>query len=547
MHSPVGGLSADTIGKNQRFVRIDARSGVLLGELIRDAGVRVVSEGNERAESVRICDVTEDSRTVLPGSLFFAREGLKSDGRRYIGEAVRAGASAVLTDPSVGAGALGRSRAVLLHSEDVARAMAVISERFFGNPSRALKVVGVTGTNGKTTIAYFIHRMLNLCGVRCGMIGTVTIDDGFSVSEAALTTPSATELSHALSKMVEAGCGGAVLEVSSHALDQRRVAGLDFDIGIFTNLSGDHLDYHGTMERYADAKAALFEMLAPDRLAIVNADDPASERMVRDCRARVIRCSLGGDAEWRGEVRRADRDGMAIVLHGGWGTIDAEVSLIGEHNLRNLLQAVCAVHALGVPVAKIAHAVTLLEPAPGRLERVESAEGDPGFGVFVDYAHTDDALEKVLRGVRPFVGEGARLRVVFGCGGDRDRTKRPRMARVACGLADDVIVTSDNPRTESPNAIIEEILAGVPERARGRVSVEADRERAIHHAIEMSGAGDIVVVAGKGHENYQLLPDGLGGIVRRHFDDREVVRGALGARAQRLRETGSGVGAGGIA
>ncbi|TVQ79844.1 MAG: UDP-N-acetylmuramyl-tripeptide synthetase, partial [Phycisphaeraceae bacterium] len=311
--------------------------------------MRIVSEGGERAGSVRICDLTEDSRTVLPGSMFFARRGLKSDGRRYIGEAIRAGASAVLTDPSVDPGALGRSRAVLLHSEDVARSMAVISERFFGNPSRALRVVGVTGTNGKTTIAHFIHRMLNLCGVRCGMMGTVTIDDGFSVSEATLTTPTATELSHAMSKMVEAGCAGAVLEVSSHALDQQRVAGLDFDIGIFTNLSGDHLDYHGTMERYADAKATLFEMLAPDRLAIVNADDPASERMVRDCRARVVRCSLERDADCRGVVRRADRDGMAVTLHGGWGTIDAEVSLIGEHNLRNLLQAVCAVHALGVP------------------------------------------------------------------------------------------------------------------------------------------------------------------------------------------------------
>lgn len=506
-----------------------------LGELIEGLGVQAAGD----ARRVRICDLTEDSRTVVPGSLFVARAGLKADGKQYAAQAARAGAVAILTDDP-GLREVPGHPLPVLHAPDVPLASALIAERFYGRPTKHLRLVGVTGTNGKTTISSLVWQLLNGAGVRCGLIGTVLVDDGVEVARAEMTTPPATELSRTMSVMVESGCRAASMEVSSHALDQKRVDGLRFEVGVFSNLTGDHLDYHKTMERYAAAKARLFELLPREGRAVVSASDPWSGRMTRDCRAPVWTTAVVGDPGWRetkadcvAEIERECLDGMDLALEGPWGRIAARVPLIGRYNAMNVLQAAAAAHALGLSAGEIGPGLSRVSAPPGRLEPVH-APGD-GVAVFVDYAHSDDSLRNVLATVGAAMpGRGApggpRLWAVFGCGGDRDRTKRPRMGRAAAELADVAVVTSDNPRTEQPAAIIDEILAGIPASHRDRVTVQTDRARAIAHAVASAAAGDVIVIAGKGHETEQILPDGRGGTIKTHFDDREVARAALEVR-----------------
>lgn len=520
-----------------------------LGALMDGLGLAVFA-GDGDAAGLRVCDITEDSRTALPGSLFIARAGTRTDGRKFIAAALEAGAEAVLMESAPDSG-LRREHpgAVFLVSPEVARVGAVLAERFYGAPTSRLKVMGVTGTNGKTTVAHCVHRLMNASKRKCGLIGTVQIDDGTEVSEAVMTTPPACELSATFAHMLEAGCVAAAMEVSSHSLHQHRTTALQYACAVFTNLTGDHLDYHGTMENYAAAKAVLFELLAPEATAIVNADDPWHERMLQGCRAKVLRCSLketsdrgtagtpvvrgSGVAECFVEAGEPTFAGTRARYIGPWGSFEINLGMVGRHNLMNTLQAVAAAWVMGVPVEELARAATLMEPPPGRLERVSVPGRNDDFAVFVDYAHTDDALANVLRAARPLVRKGSALRVVFGCGGDRDRTKRPRMARTCCDLADHVTITSDNPRTEKPSAIIDEILTGVPAgwADGGRVDIHADRRQAITHAVGLCRAGDVLVIAGKGHETYQLLPDGAGGIRRIDFDDRVVAREALRALA----------------
>jgi UDP-N-acetylmuramoyl-L-alanyl-D-glutamate--2,6-diaminopimelate ligase len=522
-----------------------------LEELIAGLPVRVVSG---RAEGVRICDLTEDSRTVVPGSLFVARRGLRTDGKRFVRDALEAGAVSVLTDDEALVASVGERTlrgAPVLCCDDVMAVCAALGERFHGRPSERLRLAGVTGTNGKTTTACLIHRVCNDAGMRCGLIGTVLVDNGRETGPSSMTTPPALETSRLLGEMVEAGCEACAMEISSHALDQKRADALRLRVGVFTNLTGDHLDYHGTMEAYASAKARLFALLPADGVAIVNADDPACERMVRDCRARVVRCSARGapGAGARVEVRSMDMGGMRLAIEAPWGGFDARVGLIGAYNAMNILQACAGAWALGVSPADIERAVARLAAPPGRLERVPDPRGE--LAVFVDYAHTDDALRNVLTTVAAAMGRGghhaaslretagtehpspSRLWVVFGCGGERDRTKRPRMGRVASEIADRVVVTSDNPRTEDPRAIIDEILAGIPDGRRSAVTVEPDRRAAIALAVRAGEPGDVVVIAGKGHETVQILPDGRGGRCSVHFDDREVAAEALASRRAR--------------
>ena len=509
---------------------------MLLGALIEGLGLGVHG-GRAVADpdSVRVCDITEDSRTALPGSLFIARAGAKSDGRKFIASAIEAGAEAVLTDAAPDAapdrGLLGaHPHAVFVVTPDMPRVAAVLAERFYGGPTARLKVMGVTGTNGKTTVAHCVHQLMNGTRRRCGLIGTVQIDDGTELSDAVMTTPPACELSATFAHMLEAGCVAAAMEVSSHSLHQHRTTALNYACGVFTNLTGDHLDYHGTMADYAEAKATLFGLLAPGATAIVNMDDPWHARMLRGCRAKVLRCSIesGNGAECRAEAGEASFAGTRARYTGPWGSFEAMLRMVGRHNLMNTLQAVASAWVMGVPVDELERGAALMEAPPGRLERVTTgAKRCEDFAVFVDYAHTDDALANVLRAARPLVRKGSSLRAVFGCGGDRDRTKRPRMAKVACELADRVVLTSDNPRTEKPGAIIDEVLKGVPAADRGRVEIDADRRVAIHKAVRACGAGDVLVIAGKGHETYQLLPDNQGGIRRIDFDDRTVAREAL--------------------
>ena len=501
-----------------------------LGALAEGLPVRLETPG---ASEVRVCDLTEDSRTVVPGSLFVARAGLKADGRRFALDAAQAGATAILTD-SAEAGAIREAcpNVAVVSTGDVPRAAALFAERFYGNPSSKLDVVAVTGTNGKTTTTWLVWQLLNAAGRRCGLIGTVVIDDGRETARAMMTTPPAIEISRTLASMVEAGCVAVTLEASSHALDQKRVEALAFDVACFTNLTQDHLDYHGTMERYAAAKAKLFDMLPKGATALVNVADPSWERMVRDCPAKVVGCrsGSGSDAPWRIEILSESLEGMRVRLTGpmgGEGSIEAMIPLIGSYNAMNLLQAVAAASTLGLSPAEIREGLAGVSAPPGRIERVSDRRDD--VHVFVDYAHTDDGLHSVLRAVAAVRG-GGRLWVVFGCGGDRDRTKRPKMGAAAAAHGDVVVVTSDNPRTERPGDIIDMVLAGIPQAQRDKVTVQADRAKAIRHAVTSAAAGDVVVIAGKGHETEQILPDGRGGMVSIHFDDREVAREALEVR-----------------
>ena len=477
--------------------------------------------------STRIGDLTEDSRTVLPGSLFVARRGLASDGGRYTEEAIRDGAVAVLTDLSdlrVPEGV------ALVRVPDARRTLSPLAERFWDWPSSKLKLMGVTGTNGKSSVAHLTHGLLNASGVRCGLIGTIEIDDGRELSRAEMTTPPALEFSRTLATMVEAGCVAAACEVSSHALDQDRTSGVVFDAAVFTNLSGDHANYHETPEHYASAKAKLFEQLGPDALAIANAHDPMSARMLERCPAREVWCGLG---EGEASARR-DADGWVFSAFGV--ELRFEPRLVGEFNILNMLQAsVCALE-FGAEPERIEWALSKVGPPTGRLEPVSSPADD--VLVYVDFAHSDDSLARALEALRGAHPE-RELVCVFGCGGDRDREKRPRMGAVAIEGADGVVITSDNPRTEPPSSIVDEILTGIPksERARIRVHVERGGENgAIHHAIRDARPGSVVLIAGKGHEHEQILADPSGGVRSVPFDDRSQARAALLARATQSAE-----------
>jgi len=535
---------------------------VTLSELIDGLPVRVT----HGSADVRICDITEDSRTALPGSLFVARAGLKSDGREFIKDAASAGAVAILTDDNAAEAPPG---VTVVRCPDARLASALMAERFFGNASKNLNLVGVTGTNGKSTVTFLIWKIMNAVGCRTGLVGTVLVDDGREVAPAAMTTPPAIELSRTLASVAEAGGRAAALEVSSHSLDQHRAAALRFRAAVFTNLSGDHLDYHKTMDAYSAAKARLFALVEPDGWAIVNAHDPASESMIRGFSGRVLRCSVNDESvptmtagmpadrprsspgpEGRCSATITDQrtDGLTVLLDGPWGQFSARVHLVGSYNAMNLLQAVASCHALGLSTADIERGLTKVHAPPGRLERVSTPADD--VDCFVDYAHSDDSLRNVLTAVagvmegrshaggrvRTIAGTASdrsadsKLWVVFGCGGDKDRTKRPRMGQTASEIADEIIVTSDNPRTERPSAIIDEVLSGIPASARTRVTVQADRARAIRHAVSEAAPRDVIVIAGKGHETEQIVPDGAGGVFKVHFDDREVARAALAER-----------------
>ncbi|GJQ30737.1 MAG: UDP-N-acetylmuramoyl-L-alanyl-D-glutamate--2,6-diaminopimelate ligase [Phycisphaerae bacterium] len=490
------------------------------------AGMSMHHVGGISPTGVVISALCEDSRAVTPGALFIARQGAKTDGKTFVRDALARGAGAILTDdPGLDAGGV-----PVFVAENVRAESARLAERYYGGPSRSLSVLGVTGTNGKTTTTSLVWQLLNGAGRRCGLIGTVTIDDGGGARRATMTTPPACETSRVLASMVRQGCVAASMEVSSHALDQRRCDALRFRVGVFTNLTGDHLDYHGTMEAYGAAKARLFEMLPPDGVGIVNSDDSWGERMIRASAAPVWTCTATGrpGATCAVEMVSTNARGTRLVLRGPWGRIDADVPLIGSYNAMNVLQATAGAHALGLEAGALAAGFARVTAPPGRLERVGGPDDD--VAVYVDYAHSDDSLRNVLIAARGALAGSGRLWVVFGCGGDRDRTKRPRMGHVASDLADVAVVTSDNPRRERPEAIIEEVLAGVRDERRGAVIVEADRARAIDLAVREAEPGDLVVIAGKGHETEQILPDGAGGVRTVHFDDREVAGEALARR-----------------
>jgi UDP-N-acetylmuramoyl-L-alanyl-D-glutamate--2,6-diaminopimelate ligase len=402
---------------------------------------------------------------------------------------------------------------------DPGRAAGLLANIFHRHPSLRVPVLAITGTNGKTTTAYLIRHILNKFGLRCGMIGTVEIDTGRMIQPAELTTPGAIELANLLAQMRDNECKACAMEASSHALNQGRLEGIHFAGAGFTNLTGDHLDYHKTMENYAAAKALLFQTLGEDAVAVVNADDRASEVMVANCPARIVRFGFGRSADYRAEDIAVTAQGSHFILHTPDGSAEVELRLIGKHNIANALTAAALVgEVFGLSVHKIAVGLKDAAGAPGRLQAVRAGQN---FAVLVDYAHTDDALENVLRALRPLTR--GKLRVLFGCGGDRDRTKRPRMAKIAAELADFVYVTSDNPRTENPRAILDEIVAGFPQENDTPVIVESDRRAAIERILGDCAAGDVALLAGKGHEDYQIV-----GTTKHHFDDVEEASRVLG-------------------
>jgi UDP-N-acetylmuramyl-tripeptide synthetase len=464
-----------------------------------------------------ISDVTYDSRAVRPGALFVALRGAKTDGHRFLAQAIDAGASALLVEEPP---ATFPAQVAVVRVADTRAALADVAARFFAHPARALTLVGVTGTNGKTSTVRMIESILLAAGQAAGSLSTVTVRFPGFEEKSSLTTPESLDLQRSLARMRDAGVVAAVVEVSSHSLALGRVRGLRFAAAVFTHLTQDHLDFHGDMESYGNAKGRLFGAEYLAGTAVLNAADPWSARFAEIARAagRAVSSYARGanaSADFRTVEERVALSGSRLRVRGPDGEIEFDLPLPGDFQIENALGALAAGRALGVAWDAIRRGLESCPPVPGRLERVGAARPV----VLVDYAHTPDALDRMLARVRPLVA--GRLIAVFGCGGDRDRTKRAPMARAACAHADHVIATSDNPRSEDPDAILREIAVGLS----GSHEVLRDRRAAIERAIALAGPDDCVVIAGKGHEDYQII-----GNQRLSFDDREEARRALRAR-----------------
>ncbi len=484
----------------------------------------------DAAQPVR--GIAYHSRDVQPGFLFAAIRGLTHDGLTFVDEAAARGATAILADRPMPAGSslVGRPGSpAIIRVADARRALAQASAAFYGHPSRQLRLIGVTGTNGKGATTYLIEAIFRHAGRPCGIIGTMGVVIDGVVAASDRTTPEAPELQRVLRTMVERGREYVAVEVASHALALERATGCRFTVGVFTNLTRDHLDFHHSMEAYRAAKARLFAMTDPSGWVVLNADDPAADVMRAVSRARVMTYGLTHAADVRGRDLTLHLRGSEFTADTPAGTVRVMLRLAGAFNVANALAALSVGLTQDVPLATIAEALAAMPGVPGRFEAVEEGQA---FAVVVDYAHTPDGLENVLRTGREITR--GKLIAVFGCGGDRDRTKRPMMGDIAARWADHVIVTSDNPRSEDPQAIIDEIRPGIEAGRAGRdvsVDVQPDRRRAIGAAVAAAAPGDLVVIAGKGHEPYQEIAG-----TRHPFDDREVVRDALRASGRSARE-----------
>ena len=457
-------------------------------------------------ERPRVC---ADSRKLRQGDIFVAIKGSKVDGHDFIGQAAVTGARYIVTQKP----ATVASAEVIL-TEDTAEALGLLSQAYFDQPNSRLVNLAVTGTNGKTTTTYLARSIINGAGHKTGLVGTVVIDLGSSTDdiEASMTTPDAFELASISGKMVKEGSKYLIMEASSHAIEQNRLAGMNFKAAAFTNFTGDHLDYHKTMQAYLAAKLKLFEKLSTDATAIINIDDPVWEVVAAVTKAKRLFYSLDRETDLTADIISMDISGTVFDLNFQGQKVRIKTPLIGRHNISNHLAAAGMAIGAGFDLKTIADGLSKLNKVPGRLQKV-SFSGD--FTVFVDYAHTDDALKNVLSTLKPICKK--RLMVVFGCGGDRDKTKRPRMAQIVEQFADRIYITSDNPRTERPATIIEEILKGFSNPAAENIKTEPDRKKAIEAAIKDAQTGDIVLIAGKGHENYQII-----GTEKLHFSDVET-------------------------
>ena len=468
--------------------------------------------------------VTHDSREAGPGYVFVALRGLKADGLAFVPQAIAAGAAAVVAEqaPATDVGV------PVVVVKDARLALALLAAEFFGHPSREMRVVGITGTNGKTTTSYVTSAIFEAAGTTCGLMGTVTYRIGARSFDATRTTPEAPQLQAMMRTMVSAGCGACVMEVSSHALALKRVDGIRFAAGVFTNLTRDHLDFHADMEDYFAAKRRLFELLPADAPAAINIDDPRGATLV-DVARRPVTYAIHKPADVTPGPLSFTLEGLSFDVRAPQGTVSVRSKLVGRPNVYNILAAVATTAALGVPIPAIEEGLRRLSGVPGRFEVASAADDD--ITVIVDYAHTDDALRNLLETSRPLARH--RLITIFGAGGDRDRTKRPLMGMVAARLSDVVVITSDNPRSEDPLRIIEEVRLGADSEVRqsnAEVRTVPERRDAILDAISRAGAGDVVLIAGKGHEKYQEI----GGRTY-PFDDVAVAREALEARRVKSR------------
>ena len=487
------------------------RLGLLVNRL-RSSGLLVRAIGV--ADEVEVERLVQDSRSVGPRTLFVAIRGPAADGHLFIDKAVENGAIAIVCEAMPGDPSEGYPGVAVVIVTDTRAALADLAAAAHGDPSSRLDMVGVTGTNGKTTTTFLVHHLLNGLGIRCGLLGTVQVDLGGEPVPARLTTPDALELAMYLRTMVDAGCLACAMEVSSHALEQQRVRAIDFDVGVFTNLTAEHLDYHGTEQAYFEAKKKLFDRLKPDAVALYNVDDPQGRAMVANTRARRVAYGRSQAAELRLRVVANALSGLELEIDGHGRAF----GLVGLFNAYNLAAAYGTGIALGLDREIVLDTLARAGPVPGRFEQIPLADGRMAI---VDYAHTPDALENVLQTIDELRPKQARVWCVFGCGGDRDRLKRPQMGRIAESYADRVVVTSDNPRTEDPEAIMSEIRSGFqrPEDAWWI----PDRREAISRVAKESRPGDVILIAGKGHETFQLVGD-----ERIPFDDRAVVREVFG-------------------
>ena len=457
-----------------------------LENIIKNTGASIL-HGSPATE---ITSITSDSRKACPGALFIAVKGCSADGHEYIQDALAKGASAVVDADR--------------------KALALCADRFYGHPSGKLQLVGITGTNGKTTTVTLLYHMFRALGYECGLLSTIANYVGARRSETANTTADPITINSLMADMVDAGCQYCFMEVSSIGVEQERTAGLEFKVGIFSNLTHDHLDYHKTFAEYLRCKKLFFDGLGKDAVAIINADDSHGTVMVQNTRAKVMTYSCRGVADHRCKILEESFEGMLLRIDG----TEAWTKLTGRHNAYNVLAIYCTALALGTPADEALLAISKLDPAPGRLETLR---GPRDLAVVIDYAHTPDALENVLQTLRD-IAPSRELICLFGCGGDRDRSKRPEMAAIAEKLADRIFVTSDNCRTEDPDAIIEEIKGGFSKKGLLKAVCITDRREAIKAAITMAKPSSTILIAGKGHETYQII-----GTTKHHFDEREIV------------------------
>ena len=480
--------------------------------MIFDELLTLVSSGN----APHLC---VDSRLVKAGDIFVAIEGTVYDGHDFIDKAVANGAEYILCQHPCNC-----KDAEVIIVPDSSRSLGLLAQAGRGNPASQLTNLAVTGTNGKTTVAYLVRSCIRKAGEKCGLISTIIYDTGSDSFEATLTTPDCLAIARRQSEMLKAGSKYMVIEASSHALSQNRLAGINFKAAAFTNLAGDHLDYHKTKANYLSAKTKLFEALSPDATAVLNKQSPDAKQIASKTVAQILWYAVDAPADIEAHIESMDINGTVFTLeyHESRATSyesRVKTSLLGRYNVSNHLAAAGLCLAAGYDLETIAAALSAFKTIPGRLEKINcpSHERRATGHIFIDYAHTDDALKNVLATLKPLCK--GRLIVVFGCGGDRDRTKRPRMARVADQLADFVIVTSDNPRTEQPECIIGEIITGFEDPVSETITFELDRKKAIELAIETAGKDDIVLIAGKGHETYQVV-----GQEKFEFSDKKVAQ-----------------------